>query len=428
MTVVPSGGSAAPASGFDPDLADVPLGRLSGLFAWLADAVRPAAAWSGRLPWWGQVLAIWGVGRLFSGYLAVLIGQYDESGRGPLNYLQVANTWDATYYKLIHDNGYPAVLPVDAAGNVVVNQWAFLPVYPWTVRAVTAVSGLSWEVAAPLVSTLASLTFLMLAYRLFRHREGHATSLLGVAILSFWTAAPVLQFDYAESLALLLLAGTLWFLVRGRYLAAIPVMVLAALTRPLAVPMALTCVLVAVLVVVGHRGQGRSVPATKAWSLALLVLAGLAQPWLWPQVAAWVTGVPDAYLRTEAAWHNNVSRTSVNSFAGSFLVYLGPVPGAVILVAVLLLVAAMMLSGRVRALGAVFWVWSGSFLGYLCLVLAIEPGWPRQVMPAFPLALALASVSRARAYRWLLLAMLAVTQVIWMFWLWRFGTWANWAP
>lgn len=429
MVHVPTRRSAAPASGFDPDLGDLPLGRLVGANRWLqAHAVRPLVDWSAQLPWWGQVTGIWMLGRLFVGYLAVLVGQYDESGAGPLNYLQVVDSWDATYYRSIYDVGYPSDLPLDAAGNVMSNAWAFLPVYPWTVRGVTAVTGLSWSLAAPAVSTLASLAFLILAYRLFRHRQGHATSLFAVAIISFWTAAPVLQFNYAESVALLLLAATLWFLIRGRYLAAVPFLLLSGLTRPMAVPMALACVLIAVLVIVGHRGKGAWPPAPKLWSLGVLVAVAVAQPFPWPLLAAAATGVPDAYLLTEAAWHNNFSRISTNSLTGSFLLYLGVIPGALILVAVLLVVVAVMLSNRVRALGVVLWVWSGSYLGYLFLLLAIEPGWPRQVLEAFPLALALASVSANRAYRWLLLGLLLGTQVIWMFWLWRFGTWANWAP
>lgn len=414
--------------GPDADPAEASLALLAPAHRWLAGAVEPIVAWSLRLSWWGQVVSVWLVSRLFAGCLALLVGKYVQSGQGPLNYLQVADTWDAVFYHDIYDHGYPTVLPLDGAGHVVGSSWAFMPVYPGVVRAVSALSGLEWTLAAPLVSTLASLGFLLAAYQLFRNRQDHRRSIFAVAIIAFWTAAPVLQFNYAESLSLLLLTVALQFIVRGKYLRAIPFVLLTGLTRPLGAPLGLACVLISLMVVGGHHLRNTRLPANRAWSLAALVVAAVAGAFLWTAIAAAATGVPDAYLLTEAAWHGQISRLSINAFIGSFLFFFSPLPGAVMAVGVLIVVASAMLSRRARELGAVMWVWSGSVLGYLVFVLAIETGWPRQVLPAFPLALALASVSGQRAYRWLLLGLLAGSQVIWMMWLWRFGTWDPSSP
>ncbi len=46
-------------------------------------------------------------------------------------------------------------LPVDDAGHVLPNAWAFLPVFPWLARTVMPVVGGSFWVAGVLVATLA---------------------------------------------------------------------------------------------------------------------------------------------------------------------------------------------------------------------------------------------------------------------------------
>jgi len=60
-------------------------------------------------------------------------------------YLDMATLWDAQWYRIIATQGYPVPLPVDAAGAVQQNAWAFFPGFPFLVKAVMAATGLSFS-------------------------------------------------------------------------------------------------------------------------------------------------------------------------------------------------------------------------------------------------------------------------------------------
>ena len=46
------------------------------------------------------------------------------------DYWNFINIWDARWYGEVLQNGYPEVLPIDGAGNVQENAWAFYPLFP----------------------------------------------------------------------------------------------------------------------------------------------------------------------------------------------------------------------------------------------------------------------------------------------------------
>jgi hypothetical protein len=157
---------------------------------------------------------------------------------GDPSYLEYINGWDAGWFQEILKSGYPEVLPRDAQGTLVNNTWAFLPGYPYLVRAVMALTGGSWLVVAPAVSMISSAIFFLMAYRLFRQRAEHETTIAALLLITFSTAAPVLQFPYSESTTLVLLTGWLLLMSRGRYLWAALLLPVIALFRPLSAPLA----------------------------------------------------------------------------------------------------------------------------------------------------------------------------------------------
>jgi len=376
----------------------------------------------GRQRWWVQVGVVWLVARLCSTAAIIAAAASQEAVHGvPAHpgYFAFASIWDADYYRSIHDNGYPHVLPRNADGAVQPNAWAFLPGFPALVRVLTSATGLPWDVVAPSVSLLASLALALVAYRLFRERLGSGAALAGVAVLCAAPASPILQFAYAESLALLLVALYLWCLERQRYLLAMLPALAAGLVRPLAAPLAATAVVVLALALRSRLADGRWPAASRWWGPTALAVVTVAAVALWPAVAATVTGEPQAYLLTEASWWGGTGQLGVSMFLIFLVGALGAPLG--VAAAVLLVVgAAMMMASRpVRRLGVPMWAWTGAYLGYLILLAPIDSATPRLLLGAFPLAGAAALVVRRPVSRAVLLVTLFALQVAFLFFIWR---------
>lgn len=376
-----------------------------------------------QAPWWAQVGIVWGVSRVWVLVLTLFIYPYQDSCpfTNPVQpgFLGFITNWDSTWYQKIHDAGYPLTLPRDAGGAVQQNPWAFLPVYPAVVRVVTSIPGVSWQIAAPTVALIASLALAVMIYRLFRTKADHSTSLAAVAFVVFAPAAPVLQYGYAESLALFFVAVVLYLVVKQRYLAAIPFVLLADLTRPVGAPLALMCLIVAG--VMGYRRLRRdaSIAPSSLVGLGALSVVAVAGAGLWPAVAAVVTGVPDAYFLTEGAWQIDGSQLQHNVFLMSMTALYGPVLGWVVAATLVGLLGAFMLLSSVRRIGIVMWAWTGSWLGYQLLMNGLARADLRLLLTAFPLALVAAQVIGRQWGRVLVVVVFAVLQIGWIWIGWR---------
>ncbi|WP_449373666.1 hypothetical protein [Arthrobacter psychrolactophilus] len=84
-----------------------------------------------------------------------------------------------------------------------------------------------------------------------------------------------------------------------------------------------------------------------------------------------------------------------------------------------------------RKIGLELRVWCAMYLVYLLAVLHPQSSTFRMLLPLFPLALAAALISVSRAYRWSVLVMFLVLQLVWVVWLWQFAaisTGQAWPP
>ena len=132
------------------------------------------------------------------------------------------------------------------------------------------------------MSLLAGLAAVLVMDRLFRLFAPPGTALWGIIFFATFPVSAVLQVPYAESLNTLLLAGSLYLLVRQRYLLAIPVVLLLGLSRPAGVPFAALVLAHLALRLwrdSGFRGDGAAL--AKATGLALASLAAAAA---WPVI------------------------------------------------------------------------------------------------------------------------------------------------
>lgn len=356
--------------------------------------------------------------------------------------------WDASWYREIAEGGYPATLPRDDSGRVLQNAWAFFPLFPLLVRPLLAL-GLPWQVAAPVVATGLGVAALLVVHRVVETlavAAGRSTQpgpaaarvarwlpLVTVAVLATHPAAPVLQSGYTESLALLLVAGSLLALVRRRYVVLLLLLPLLGLTRAVALPMA--------LVVLAHGAdrlrRARHGETFAAGERALVVAAALvaaACGLLWPAVAGLATGEPDAYRLTQAAWR---ARDGVVPLLPWWDVarYLVGDLAPLLLVTAALALGALLLWPRLRALGPEAWAWVAGYVAYLVVVL--EPGTSlvRFSLLAFPAYAAASSAALAVAGRRRravavggLVAVGLVGQVLWVWSLWRLVPPSGWPP
>ncbi|MCL2090733.1 MAG: hypothetical protein FWH11_05845 [Micrococcales bacterium] len=451
-----------------------------------------------RWSWWVQTIAVYTLSRL---WLVVVFTQ--AAAHQPLNgwtttvspsYLDfVANQFDGQWYRGIAECGpppngsvppgcgfgglgYPDELPPDGPDGVKQNAWAFFPAFPLLVRTVTNLTGGTWTVTAPLVATVLGALAMLVVYRLVVDGARSAVAvrpglpLATVAVVCVFPTAPVLQTAYTESLALLLIALSLWALVRRWYILAAPAVVALGFTRAVALPMAVVVVVHAAArwwtarrardPAPAHDGDGASgcdapargpddVPVRHWVQIGALFVVAVVSGFCWPWLTARQTGTPDAYLQTQEAWR----ATGAEPFAGwriaqfwvgRLLAQLGIDPDGldlrvlqtttvVLIIAVLVLVVTLLVVPAGRRTGPELVAWSAGYLGYIAAVVELGSSLARFLLLAFPMAavsvgLVTRPVWARRAWLALLLVVMAALQAVWVYEIWTYGINGDWPP
>ncbi|QIG39793.1 hypothetical protein G5T42_10110 [Microbacterium sp. 4R-513] len=376
--------------------------------------------------WAAPVVLVWALGRLVN--LALLLTAYAVSqiGHWPFgpdgetapSFLRFLSGWDADRYGEIASVGYPVMLPVDAAGAVQMNNWAFLPLLPILERVLASATGMPWQLAGVVISLVASGAACVVLYALLRHVTSARASWWAVVLFSLGPLSFVFVLGYAESLFLLLIFSALLLAVRRRYLLIAPLGVAAAFTRPGALALAL-----ALGILLIGRWMLRTEDPLPRSEVVGLVVSGLATATaglMWPVVADLVTGEPGAYVQTEMAWW-------VPFLGGGELVplapglvmgwtWLGPL-GVLIILGAVAAAFRWIASGPVRALGLEVVGFALSYTLYLFAVFLPTQSLPRLVLPLAPL-LADDRLSRTRRRRAWSLAISIALQVVAVFLLW----------
>jgi len=297
-------------------------------------------------------------------------------------YALIAANWDGQWYRLIAEAGYPLHLPIGPTGHVAMNTWAFYPLYPLSTAFLSRVTGLPFTTVAPVLNLALGAAAVLLIYRLLRRTTSQFVASATTLLTCTFMAAPALQLDYTESLALLLVCVAL-ILLRDRRYAGFALAALAlALTRPIALAL--------VPVVAAHwwvraRGADRGpFPNEERWRVGLLVPWCVAVTGLWPLVAAVATGDSHAYLETMAAWKAYQHNTPIVSWLGYFWRGNGVAGLVLCAVAPALLFLAVRRAGA-RAWGMEVRTWAWAYPAYLFLAAAPGPSIIRYLLLAFPL-------------------------------------------
>jgi hypothetical protein len=220
----------------------------------------------------GAAIVPWIVARvLVVGSLGLARFVFDEvgSGRRPVALTQGLYAWDASWYRSIAEQGY-ASLPRPAL--------RFFPLFPLLGRWLGEVFLDHPEVALLVIANAAALVFAALLHRLTMQETGDAA----LARRAAWYAAILppamfLVLGYADALAMCFAVGVFLCMRSGRWVAAIPLGVLAGICRPVGV------LLVVPLAVEAWRGFSASSARDRAARVAAVVapVAGLAAYLAW---------------------------------------------------------------------------------------------------------------------------------------------------
>ena len=313
-----------------------------------------------------------------------------DSWTGPsVDYFDMTVLWDGSWYRTVAEHGYPQVLPLDpTSGHPSQNPWAFYPLFPLVSRGLMGPTGLGFPVVASMLALVCGLGAALLMAGLLTDRVGSRVALATVAVWAAFPAAVSLQLAYTESLAMLVLCGFLWAVIRRRWAVTAALALVLGLTRPIALPL---LAVVAVALFVRWRGRAeqpvaRGEYAAGAGAIVACGVSGL----VWPSIAWAVTGSPTAYTDTMAAWRAGGEIVPLkpwlwmsewvfreHALAGSY--------GPVALAAVVTVIVVMVCGPWARALGPELRAWCLAYPAYLGLVLDPFTSIFRYLLPLFPL-------------------------------------------
>lgn len=437
-----SGSTAAPLAGVRVD-GPAAASTTDGVAAPGPRPARPRSRTDPRTwPGWAQALSLYALTRAFSAVVLVAVAQLQVenywTGARP-SYLQFTGLmWDASWYRGIAEDGYPAELPRGEDGLVQQNPWAFFPLFPMIVRVVMLVTRADWYVVAPLVALALGCAAAVVVRRLVERGAPRAVAarpglpLATVALLGLFPTAAVLQVAYTESLALLLVASALLLVVERRYAWASLVVLALGFTRAVALPMAAVVVVHALVRWWGARRGTDRLERRDVAGLGLLAVTAAVSGVAWPLICGWMTGEPDGYLQTQGAWRGvreiapfepwgYVSRFWFGDWAPWVLV-----AGFALVIATLVVPAAWRLGNELHA-------WSAAYLLYI--VAAIEPGssLARFLLLAFPLGAVTAGlvtrpVAARRAWFAFVVVLMGTLHVVWVYNMWRLTPPTGWPP
>ena len=196
--------------------------------------------------------------------------------------------WDAHWYALIAQHGYPHHIVNEGHGS----RWAFFPAWPVTIRAAVEVTHLPYAQATLILTFALGLTSAIAVWLAVREVFGSVVADRAVLLYVFFPAAYVLSLGYSEGFFITTCGACLFALSRRYWITAALFAVLGGLTRNFGVVL-VACVVVAA----GHA----FVTSHKIRPLAAVAIAPLGFV-SWLVYSWWAVGTPFAFVQAERFW------------------------------------------------------------------------------------------------------------------------------
>ena len=307
--------------------------------------------------------------------------------------------WDSKWDERIARHGYPVPLPLDPqTGRFTYSAWAFYPLFPLLMRGLDAI-GVPFIAGALVLNVVLSTLAAVLIWATL-HQGTHADpqpqrarlALVAACLWSFYPATPVMLKPYTEALAMVLIAASLWALLRRRYLLVALLSVPLGFTRGVAPALGLAAL---VHLVVRWREDRRAgldpIRGARVAAVVMLVMTGLSGV-AWPLVAGWVSGIPSAFFDVQAAWGMQPS-------AGPFRLWLQwawdskGVLGVIVIVGLVATYISLIAGRHGRWIPVEVRAWAIAYPIYLFAVVRPITSMWRFLLLDFPLAALAASVA-----------------------------------
>ena len=256
-----------------------------------------------------HILALYIVTRLVLTLIAVVSRIILEGSPGRESYwtksnvpwLDIWGVWDTGWYLLIAREGYENP-PIGDVSPLTQKTWVYLPLYPLTIRAVSAVTGGDVFIAGLLVSNVCFLIAAFFLYRLIKLDYGVDIALRSIKYLILFPTAFVFSGVFTESLFLMLTILAFYYAQSNRYLAVGVLGLLSALTRQIG------CLLILPLAYDYLRARRFRLKKVGPDFLPLLLIP--LGPLMFAAYLHFTIGDAFAFIRHQAAW----GRTLANPF------------------------------------------------------------------------------------------------------------------
>lgn len=350
-----------------------------------ATATRPATG----TPGWLLAVWAWFASRLA---LGVVVWAGNTLLATSLTVVDVAVLWDGAWYLSAAEGYQTAVAPPgEPTGQINI---AFFPVLPLILRAVSAVTGLSFEVAGVVVNLVAGAVAAALIWKVVERCADADTADRAALLFCVFPGTVLLSYVYSEPLMLVFAAGCLLALLNRRWAAAGLLAALATATRPNALALLLPCAWAAVAAI-RRRDEWKAVLAPLLAPLGFVAYMG----WL-----AVVTGQPDIWFRVQReGWGEQLDfgRRTLEIVIEA-LTEPGPLhmTSRLRVAGVAVSVAGAVALWRWRP-PAVLWLYAFGVIAMAAAGFTLGPR-PRFVITAFPLIAAIAWAVRGRRFQVLL--------------------------
>ncbi|GAA1217783.1 hypothetical protein ACFPWS_00725 [Streptomyces aureus] len=210
-------------------------------------------------------------------------------------WITLGDSWDSKWYAGIAQHGYGTTIAGRTPGFTY-NDLAFFPLYPALQRTLATLIPLHMTVAGLVVAWLSAFAA---AWGIYAVGEGLHGRRTGVALALLWGILPhavVESMAYSESLMTALSAWSLYAVLTRRWLWAGALALLAGLTRPNAVAVAMAVLCAAGLALRRNRHDRRD---WRIWASVALAPLG------WLGYVSWVgsrSGGPLGYFKIQRGW------------------------------------------------------------------------------------------------------------------------------
>jgi hypothetical protein len=296
--------------------------------------------------------------------------------------------WDSRWFLRAANHGWPSHVP-PGQGPSVRSTIAFFPLFPLTIRWLSAVTGLSLLTSGVIISSLTGLTAMIAIWMLVHHFADQPSADRATLLVAVFPGSFVLSLVYSEGLAITLLALGLLALLRGRWVAAGVLGMLATATSPIALAFEVSAAWCAYRAIAGRR-DWRALAAPVLTPLGFIAY----QLYLWRH-----TGQLNAWRITERkGWYSYPSLLYPVHLVVEFV--RDPVANTIttdfLVVGIALAIFGAVVAIRTRLpMPVLLYGLSAAFLGMVAAPVGLRP---RFVFLAFPLIIAVAVWLRGRAY------------------------------